>query len=181
MLTGKRAFEGTSSASLIGNIMNAEPTPLSTFQPMTPPSVDRIVRKCLAKDPDNRWDSAHDAADELRWTLETLAANASGSTPRTAGATGRTRRHVWTAVAALALIAGGFLASIYFADQAEVPGRICRVDLATGKREVKYSFQLADLSGGMRWMTPVMARDADAYAYGYVRQLSQLYAVEWAK
>jgi len=40
---------------------------------------------------------------------------------------------------------------------------------------------LADLSGGMRWMTPVMARDADAYAYGYVRQLSQLYAVEWAK
>jgi eukaryotic-like serine/threonine-protein kinase len=67
MLTGTRAFDGASAASLIGNIMNAEPPALSTLLPLTPPSVDRLVRRCLAKAPDDRWDSAHDVADELRW------------------------------------------------------------------------------------------------------------------
>jgi eukaryotic-like serine/threonine-protein kinase len=71
MVAGKRAFEGTSAASLIGNIMNADPPALATWQPLTPPAVDRLVRKCLAKAPDDRWESAHDVADELRWIRET--------------------------------------------------------------------------------------------------------------
>jgi serine/threonine protein kinase len=66
MVTGRRAFEGDSQVSLIGNIMNAEPAGLATLQPLTPPGVDRLVRRCLAKQPDERWDSAHDVADELR-------------------------------------------------------------------------------------------------------------------
>src|SRR5512136_1637379 len=60
MVTGKWAFEGTSAASLIGNIMNAEPASVSSLQPLTPPAVDRLVRQCLAKAPDDRWDTAHD-------------------------------------------------------------------------------------------------------------------------
>ncbi|MFO7695445.1 MAG: protein kinase, partial [Vicinamibacterales bacterium] len=67
MLTGRRAFEGESQVSLIGNIMNAEPPALATTQPLTPPALDRVVTKCLAKHPDGRWDTAHDVADELRW------------------------------------------------------------------------------------------------------------------
>ena len=70
MLTGKRAFEGTSAASLIGNIMNAEPAALSTLQPLTPPAVDRLVRQCLAKAPEDRPDTAHDVANDLRWIRE---------------------------------------------------------------------------------------------------------------
>ena len=70
MLTGKRAFEGTSAASLIGHIMQAEPPALATLQPLTPPAVDRLVRRCLRKDPDERWDTAHDVAGELRWLRE---------------------------------------------------------------------------------------------------------------
>ena len=70
MLTGRKAFEGKSHASLIGAIMHAEPAPLSAVQPLTPRSVDRIVRKCLAKDPDERWQTARDLLDELRWTVE---------------------------------------------------------------------------------------------------------------
>jgi serine/threonine-protein kinase len=70
MLTGKRAFEGTSAASLIGNIMNAEPASLSTLQPLTPAAVDRLVRQCLAKAPEDRPDTAHDVANELRWIRE---------------------------------------------------------------------------------------------------------------
>jgi serine/threonine protein kinase len=71
MVTGRRAFEGDSQVSLIGNIMNAEPAGLATLQPLTPPALERVVRKCLAKHPDDRWDTAHDVADELRWIRET--------------------------------------------------------------------------------------------------------------
>jgi serine/threonine-protein kinase len=70
MLTGKRAFDGASAASVIGSILNTEPPALSGVQPHTPPSVDRLVRKCLAKDPDARWQSAADLADELRWVKD---------------------------------------------------------------------------------------------------------------
>ena len=55
------------------------------------------------------------------------------------------------------------------------------MDLATGKRDARYTFQLADLSGVTQWMGSMMARDADAYAYGYFRQLSHLYVVEQGK
>jgi serine/threonine-protein kinase len=60
--------------SLIGNIMNAEPPALATTLPLTPPALDRVVRKCLAKHPDDRWDGAHDVADELRWIAQTTGA-----------------------------------------------------------------------------------------------------------
>ncbi len=82
MLTGKRAFSGDSAASLIGNIMNGQPPALATLQPLTPPSVDRLVRRCLAKDPNDRWDSAHDVADELRWMRETSGVLAATPFPR---------------------------------------------------------------------------------------------------
>jgi eukaryotic-like serine/threonine-protein kinase len=70
MATGKRAFEGKSRASLIASILAAEPKPISGVQPMTPRAFDRVVRKCLEKDPDDRWQSAHDIATELQWVLE---------------------------------------------------------------------------------------------------------------
>ena len=60
MATGKRAFEGTSQASLISSIMKDEPRPISELAPITPPALDRVVRQCLAKNPDDRIQSAHD-------------------------------------------------------------------------------------------------------------------------
>jgi serine/threonine protein kinase len=85
MLTGRAAFEGASSASLIGAILEREPAPVCTSQPLTPPGLDRLVRKCLAKQPDARWQSAADVADELRWI-------ASGSG---AGVVARPSRRIW--------------------------------------------------------------------------------------
>ena len=67
MATGKRAFEGKTQASLIAKIMEIDPPPISTLQPMTPPALDRVVKKCLAKDPDDRWQAAKDLCDELKW------------------------------------------------------------------------------------------------------------------
>src|SRR5207248_4542467 len=66
MATGKRAFEGKSKASLIASILTAEPQPISAIQPMTPVTLERVVRTCLKKDADERWQSAHDVAIELR-------------------------------------------------------------------------------------------------------------------
>ncbi len=70
MATGSRAFEGSSRASLIAAIMDRQPPPISTLQPLTPPALDHVVRKCLEKDPEDRWQSAHDVATELRWISE---------------------------------------------------------------------------------------------------------------
>jgi serine/threonine protein kinase len=67
MLTGQRAFEGKSQASLIASILSKEPTPIASIRPMFPPGLDRLVRKCLEKDPRDRWQSASDLCDELRW------------------------------------------------------------------------------------------------------------------
>ena len=67
MLTGKKAFEGKSQASLIGAIMHAEPAAISSSLPLMPPALDRLVKTCLAKEPDDRWQSARDLRRELRW------------------------------------------------------------------------------------------------------------------
>jgi eukaryotic-like serine/threonine-protein kinase len=80
MLTGKKAFEGKSQASLIGAIMHAEPPAIATIQPLTPPTLDRVVKTCLAKDPDDRWQTARDLSRELQWIGQEPTAMA--STPR---------------------------------------------------------------------------------------------------
>src|ERR1700676_3569452 len=70
MATGKRAFEGKSQASLIAAILEREPAPMSSLQPMTPPALDRVVRRCIAKDADERWQSANDLTNDLKWIAE---------------------------------------------------------------------------------------------------------------
>jgi serine/threonine protein kinase/roadblock/LC7 domain-containing protein len=80
MATGKKAFTGKSQASLISAIMKDEPAPISQIQPMTPPAVDHVVKKCLSKDPDDRWQSAHDVASELKWISES-GSQAGATTP----------------------------------------------------------------------------------------------------
>ncbi len=70
MATGRRAFAGASQASLIGAIMHEAPAPVSSIQPMTPPAFDRVIQTCLAKDPEERWQTAHDVKLQLQWIAE---------------------------------------------------------------------------------------------------------------
>ena len=69
MVTGKPAFSGKSRASLIAAILTVDPPPITQLQPITPVALEHVVKKCLAKDPDERWQSASDLAGELNWIL----------------------------------------------------------------------------------------------------------------
>src|SRR5207237_4670062 len=68
--SGRCAFTGKSQASIVAAILASEPQPISAVQPMSPPALDRVVRTCLAKDPDDRWQTAHDVMLELKWIDE---------------------------------------------------------------------------------------------------------------
>jgi serine/threonine protein kinase len=70
MLTGQKAFAGHTQASLIAAILEHEPPPIGTSQPLTPPTLDHIVRRCLAKNPEERWQTAGDVMRELKWIAE---------------------------------------------------------------------------------------------------------------
>ena len=70
MATGKRVFEGRSQASLISAIMTVQPAPVSQVVPLTPAAFDRLVATCLAKDPADRVQSAHDVKLQLQWAAE---------------------------------------------------------------------------------------------------------------
>jgi len=115
MATGKPAFSGKSRASLIAAILTTEPQPITQLQPLTPPALERVVEKCLAKDPDERWQSASDLAAELDWIAEGASAT---SVPATA--IGRTQRERWMwALAVLLFLAG--LTTVYFRTSPNLP------------------------------------------------------------
>jgi serine/threonine protein kinase len=68
MATGKRAFEGKSNLSIASAILEKDPEPITTVQPLAPPALDHVIRRCLEKNPDERWQSAADVRAELKWT-----------------------------------------------------------------------------------------------------------------
>ncbi len=107
MATGTRAFSGKSRASLIASIMSASPRPISEIQPMTPPALEQVVRTCLAKEPDDRVQTAHDVKLQLQWLAE--GGSQVGAPVVT---TPRRKRRAWIAV----LAAVGFaIIALYYA------------------------------------------------------------------
>src|SRR5229473_4016337 len=84
MVTGKRAFQGKSQLSVASAILEKEPAPISSLKPLTPSTLERIIKKCLEKLPDDRWQSASDLASQLKWIAE-----AGLPTSSAAGAIGR--------------------------------------------------------------------------------------------
>jgi serine/threonine-protein kinase len=87
MATGRKAFQGKTQVSLIGAILKDDPPPVSSVQALSPAAFDFAVRKCLAKDPDRRWQTASDLVSQLEWIAQAGAAatadgNASAIVPR---------------------------------------------------------------------------------------------------
>jgi eukaryotic-like serine/threonine-protein kinase len=105
MLTGQRAFPGKSQLSVASAILEKEPAPISTVKPLTPPSLDHAMRRCLAKDPEERWQTARDIAIELKWIADSgPSAGAAGPFVNRAGS----REHILAS--ALVLAAGAAIA-----------------------------------------------------------------------
>jgi len=118
MATGKKAFAGKTHASIMAKILETEPPPMSSLQPMAPPALDQLVRTCLAKDPDERWQSAADLVRPLKWILE------GGSQIGVAQLAVARRRHARTVVAATAgCLLGALLAGLllWFVNRPEPP------------------------------------------------------------
>ncbi|MEP6472027.1 MAG: hypothetical protein ABJC28_08410, partial [Acidobacteriota bacterium] len=107
MATGQKAFSGKSQASLISSIMGTQPPAVSAVAPMTPPAFDRVVRTCLAKDPDDRWQTAHDAMLELKWVAE--GGSAAGLPAPIVAKRKNRERLAWGVAALLGVIAAAAL------------------------------------------------------------------------
>jgi Tol biopolymer transport system component len=127
MATGKKAFAGKSQASLIGSILRDEPAPISSVQPMTPPALDRVVKTCLAKDPDDRFQTAHDVMLQLQWIAE---GGSQAGLPAPVAARRRSREKLaWAAAAAAALAARGLGAG--FVARAPAKPKVVRFEIAS--------------------------------------------------
>ena len=173
MLTGKKAFTGKSQASLIGSIMNSEPPAISTIQPMTPPALDRVVKGCLAKEPEHRWSTAHDVMLQLQWIAE--GGSAAGLPAPIAARRKSREKLAWGVAAALfvavAALAWGFvrrapkpLRLVRF--EVPIPPEITNVDAPKISPDGKtLAFNAVDKDGKARiWIRPLNALIAQPLA-----------------
>ena len=77
MLTGARAFEGKSRTSVVAAVLAGSPRPVSSLRPTTPPALEHVIAKCLAKEREERWESAAEVASELEWIGRSATATSS--------------------------------------------------------------------------------------------------------
>jgi serine/threonine-protein kinase len=111
MATGKKAFEGQSQASISAAILKEDPPPLSSLEPpgkLSSPALDHLVKTCLAKDPDERWQTARDITKQLKWIAE---AGSQASASAAAIAPARPHRR-WILAAGLACVIAAAIAGI---------------------------------------------------------------------
>ena len=155
MATGASAFAGESQASLIAAIMTGEPRPIAERQPVAPPALDQVVRRCLRKDPEARPQSAHDLALMLEMVASGDLKPATGAGE---AATGTRRRPAtpWLLAAAVLIATVGFVA-----------GRM------TTPASVQGSIRVSTLSQGTRDTEPAVSPDGRMIAFSAVRQNGQ--------
>src|SRR4051812_36119372 len=95
LLTGQRAFDGKTSSSVMAAVLATKPRPIEELVPLTPPALERIVTRCLAKDPEDRWQSARDVGAELQWVSQS---GSKAGLPAVVSGRRRVREHVaWAA------------------------------------------------------------------------------------
>jgi eukaryotic-like serine/threonine-protein kinase len=138
MATGKRAFEGKSQASLIAAILAAEPKPMRSLQPLAPPALERVVQTCLAKDPEERWQNAHDIMRQLEWIAEPKTQPEDTAQQRRLGR----ERLSWACLVGLLSIALAILAARHFRE------------VQPERQQIRFSFQTADRVLGPLSMSP---------------------------
>src|SRR5262249_37645184 len=173
MATGRKAFTGKSPASLRGAFRRAEPEPISEITPLTPPAFARVVKTCLAKDPEHRFETAHDVKLQLQWIAE------GGSQAGVAAPIASRRRNreklAWVAAAvgfaAAALLAVGDIRRAPGAPRSvrlegPPPPEVVSIDMPRISPDGKYlAFNATDSSGKTKiWLRPLNALAAQPLA-----------------
>ncbi len=173
MLTGQRAFQGKSQLSVASAILEKEPAPINRVKPLTPPALDHAIRRCLAKEPEERWQSAADLAGELQWIAE---AGSQAEVPAPLVSQRKVRERIaWAAAAVLALVAIALV--IGFVGRAPKPLQPMRLNA-----EIGADASLFIILGPSAILSPdgtrlaFVASGADQKQRLYFRSLDQLQA-----
>ena len=148
MTTGQRAFEGKTPASAMAAVLEREPAPITSLQPMTPPAFERLVKSCLAKDPDDRWQTAHDVKLQLRQIFEG-GSQITSSAAVVVAPRKRTSKPAWIVAAVLAVVAALAVFFLYQAEQKQLP--VLRVEINPPD---KMQFNLSGDHGGPATISP---------------------------
>jgi serine/threonine protein kinase/Tol biopolymer transport system component len=173
MLTGRRAFEGKSALSVASAILEKEPAPINSIKPMTPPALDGAIGRALAKDPEERWQTARDLALELKW-IASQGSQTVGLAP-VAERSGWRRRLPWAVAAALALVA--FALAIGFIQRAPRPPQTVRLTADIGTDAKLYTgLGISAVLSPDGSRVAFIASGSDAKNRLYVRSLDQLQA-----
>ena len=168
MVTGRKAFEGRSQASLIGAILHTEPRSMADFAEVVPEALDRLVRRCLAKDPEERWQSVRDVLTQLRW----IAEDAHGDRAPTEDSNRRTQAAWAVGVALLAVLAGAVVWNLRSPSENPAPDP-ARLDIAFPAGETLAIEQFPSLAVSSRAGGRVVFRaesEQDQTAQLYVRE-----------
>jgi len=136
MATGKKAFEGRSQASLIAKILETDPAPISSLQPMTPLMLDRLVKKCMAKEPEKRWQAASDVCDELKWIAE-QGQVPQAATPASGGIVKRNVRERlgWLVAAVAILVAAALVTAVLYFRQPSAELKVVHFTVASPEKQ----------------------------------------------
>ena len=175
MLTGKRAFDGESKTAILAAILKDQPAPITQFQPMTPRSLDRVVRKCLEKKPADRWHSAHD----LKQTLELIdlagpntasMSMSSSSGVQTAVPLHKDNKWLWPAVASVGVIAAGVALALWAPWRKAAPTQAVRFEVGPADKMTFIDQAAMAVSPDGRWMV-FPAQGEDGTRRYYIRAL----------
>ncbi len=169
MATGKKAFTGKSQASLAGAILRDDPTSVTEIAPMIPPAVNRIVKTCLAKDPEDRFQTAHDVKLQLQWIAE---GGSQAGLPAPVAARRKSRERLAWGVAAAAIVAAAAL-GFGFVRRAPVKPRAVRFEIAPPEGVI--AIDAPRISPDGRYLA-FNATDAEGKTRIWVRALNALVA-----
>ena len=158
MATGKKAFEAESQASLMAAILEHDPPPMSSLQPRTPPALARLVKKCLVKDPEDRWQTARDLTTALTWIAD-AGSEPSGAASVGAAPRGLGRRRLAVSLTVLAAVATAGV----------IVGSLTRPNLPASGRAMRFAIELRSTSLPPTATSSFVTLSPDGYHVGVRR------------
>ena len=172
MLTGRRAFTGDSQSKVIAAVLDCEPPTITSTQPMTPPALEHLVTRCLAKNPDERWQNAGDVKRELQWIAAGTRSTAMPPTDIGMGTGTRLWRNVAIVASLMALVVGGALTWTVRTKRLDAPGLPeARLEISTPP-----SLRPSEFSMSPDGLTVAFVAQSEGHSVLWVRALNDVTA-----